>query len=93
MILGQGILYFCDIENNNIISELYSKCEINKFYVCSKGSYVSCLLCLGEVEIYNLSIYLTPPVSVRAQSFKRKINIQRKKTQQIIPKIKDEVST
>ncbi|KAJ8943401.1 hypothetical protein NQ314_009770 [Rhamnusium bicolor] len=71
ILAGQGIIYFYDIEQNIIISELTLKCEIIKFECCPNGSYIACILCSGEVELYNLSQYVMPPVDVKVEKVRR----------------------
>ncbi|XP_048523369.1 TBC1 domain family member 31 [Dendroctonus ponderosae] len=59
ILAGTGIIYFYNIEDNIIISELKSLCDILSFSSPSGNvQYISCLLCSGQVEIYDTSLLL-----------------------------------
>lgn len=68
---GQGIVYFYDIEQNVILSELTSNDQIKKIECCPNGTYIACLTCNGVVELYNLSQYVTPPTDVKVEKARR----------------------
>lgn len=56
---GNGILYFYNVEENILISQLKSKCEINHFSIpCANANYVSCLMCGGDIELYDIHFYI-----------------------------------
>ncbi|KAJ8966265.1 hypothetical protein NQ317_004483 [Molorchus minor] len=57
---GQGALYFYDMYQNDIFSELTSYFEIIKIDCDSSGLYIACTLCSGEVEVYELNQYVSP---------------------------------
>ncbi|XP_060536485.1 TBC1 domain family member 31 [Cylas formicarius] len=57
---GKGVIYFYDMQKNLIASELRSKCEIVGVKICeNKAHYLACLLSSGEVEIYDITQYVT----------------------------------
>lgn len=59
ILAGTGIIYFYNIENNIIISELKSNCDILSFSSPSGNvQYISCLLCSGQVAIYDIGALL-----------------------------------
>ncbi|KAL1513504.1 hypothetical protein ABEB36_002908 [Hypothenemus hampei] len=61
ILTGNGLIYFYDLENNLLISELKSKCEIADFSVaCSSVQYMACILCSGEIEVYDVNFYIEP---------------------------------
>lgn len=64
---GQGVVYFYDVEESILMSELASKSAIVRFDCAEKGSYFACCLCTGEVEVYNVNPYIILPVKINAQ--------------------------
>nr|CAH7761086.1 unnamed protein product [Callosobruchus chinensis] len=55
---GQGTIYFYNVAENMITNELTTEYETSKFSLCPKGSYIACVLCSGDVELYCLSNYI-----------------------------------
>ncbi|CAG9766198.1 unnamed protein product [Ceutorhynchus assimilis] len=56
---GNGIIYFYNVEENFLISKLNTKGEIVSFSIPHGHiQYISCLLCTGEVEVYDMNFYL-----------------------------------
>ncbi|XP_018563326.1 TBC1 domain family member 31 [Anoplophora glabripennis] len=68
---GQGIVYFYDIEQNIILSELTPNCQIKKIECSPNGTYIACVTCGGEVELYNLNQYVMPPADVKVEKAKK----------------------
>lgn len=90
---GQGIVYFYDVEQNIIVSELSADCRIKRIKCCPSGTYIACITCSGEVELYNLSQYITPPADVKVERAKRvSSKIKVKECKEKIEAIKNEVS-
>ncbi|KAG5876918.1 hypothetical protein JTB14_021361 [Gonioctena quinquepunctata] len=74
---GQGIIYFYDVHENIILGELSTKTEINKFACSADGNHISCILCSGELELYNIRQYVTPPVDLRMQTDRKRVNLRK----------------
>jgi hypothetical protein len=47
---GRGTIYFYDIDQNVIISELVSSYEISKYDYSTTGSYIACVLVLRRCQ-------------------------------------------
>ncbi|XP_050301171.1 TBC1 domain family member 31 [Anthonomus grandis grandis] len=55
---GNGTIYFYNIQDNILLSELKSNCEISSFTLPSYNvQYIACLLCSGEVEVYDIAFF------------------------------------
>ncbi|KAJ8924255.1 hypothetical protein NQ315_007047 [Exocentrus adspersus] len=68
---GQGVVYFYDIEQNLILSELRPNRQIKKIECCPNGTYIACVMNDGEVELYNLNQYIMPPADVKVERPKK----------------------
>nr|XP_023015436.1 TBC1 domain family member 31 [Leptinotarsa decemlineata] len=88
---GQGIIYFYDVEQNVILSELSSKTEINKFACSADGTHLSCLLCSGEMKLYCIKQYVASPVEVKVQDIEKKMKSRRTRPLGDIVIVKQEV--
>ncbi|XP_063908067.1 TBC1 domain family member 31 [Zophobas morio] len=63
---GRGSVHFYDFEQNIIVSELVADYEISKYDFSSKSNFFVCLLCSGDVNIYDVVHYIVVPVKLRA---------------------------
>ncbi|XP_074042307.1 TBC1 domain family member 31 isoform X2 [Leptinotarsa decemlineata] len=90
---GQGIIYFYDVEQNVILSELSSKTEINKFACSADGTHLSCLLCSGEMKLYCIKQYVASPVEVKVQDIEKKMKSRRTRPLGDIVIVKQEIGS
>jgi WD40 repeat protein len=77
---GRGTIYFYDIDQNVIISELVSSYEISKYDYSTTGSYIACVLCSGDVNIYDVVPYVVVPIKlkpVRAETVGRSVKLKK----------------
>ncbi|XP_072391083.1 TBC1 domain family member 31 isoform X2 [Diabrotica undecimpunctata] len=88
---GQGIIYFLNIEEDKIVSHLQCDTEINRFVCTTNGTHAICLLSSGEVEIFNIEQYLSPPVEIRVQKVRKKFLINRKRSLAEVQFVKQEI--
>ncbi|CAH1283308.1 unnamed protein product [Diabrotica balteata] len=93
LFLGQGIIYFLNIEEDKIVSQLQCDTEINRFVCTTKGTHAICLLSSGEVEIFNIQQYLSPPVEIRVQKVRKKFLINRKRSLAEVQFVKQEIDS
>lgn len=54
---GSGSFYFYDSANNCILHSISVSEEIIKFTTSNDGKYLACVLCSGEVHVYNIEKY------------------------------------
>ncbi|XP_050509804.1 TBC1 domain family member 31 isoform X3 [Diabrotica virgifera virgifera] len=90
---GQGILYFLNTEEDKILSQLQCDIEINRFVCTPNGTHAICLLSSGEVEIFNIQQYLSPPVEIRVQKVRKKFLINRKRSLAEVQFVKQEIDS
>ncbi|RZC41989.1 TBC1 domain family member 31 [Asbolus verrucosus] len=62
---GRGSIYFYDIEQNVIISELVPTYEISKYDCSPKSSYIACVLCSGDTNVYDVTQYIVVPIKLK----------------------------
>lgn len=62
ILANRGIIYFYDIARNVMLSELNARFEIFKFGVIRNGLLMACILCSGEVNVFDLSQYIGIPI-------------------------------
>lgn len=74
---GHGVVSFFDLIENTIVSELKTQNEVIKLDHSDYNVFLGCLLCTGEVEIYDISMYVEKPLRVTAIT-KKKLNIKLK---------------
>lgn len=56
---GNGLIYFYDVENNVLINKLASSVQITNYTISSSNDqYLCCLLCTGEVKIYDINMFI-----------------------------------
>ncbi|KAJ8963235.1 hypothetical protein NQ318_018701 [Aromia moschata] len=92
ILAGQGIIYFYDIEQNVILSELTANCEIIKAECSPNGAYVARVLCSGEIEIYQLNQYIMPPVDLKVENVKKPNKIKLRTCSEKVEHIKDQIN-
>lgn len=91
---GTGRFYFYDVEETSVLNTITGLQQIIKFVSTSDGKYLACLLCTGEVCVYDVAQYVvtckkSAPSTSRSdiKSVKLKKNVYKKCI------IKNEVST
>lgn len=62
ILASRGIIYFYDIDKNIIISELNANLEIFKFRILRNGILMACILCSGEVNVFDVTQYIGAPL-------------------------------
>ncbi|XP_044263660.1 TBC1 domain family member 31 [Tribolium madens] len=75
---GRGTVFFYDSDQNILISELVANYEVSKYDF--GGSYMSCVLSSGDVNIYDVVQYVVVPIklkAVRAQSAGKSVKLRR----------------
>ncbi|XP_044745364.1 TBC1 domain family member 31 [Coccinella septempunctata] len=89
---GQGVLLFFDLLENTIISELKTQNEIVKLDHSDRNIFLGCLLCTGEIEIYDIRTYVDKPSRVVALTKnKLKIRLNQKVHPKKVIELKEEV--
>ncbi|CAG9863971.1 unnamed protein product [Phyllotreta striolata] len=89
---GQGIVFFFDVERNEIISELRCQVEINKISCSTDSAHIICLLCSGTVDIYNSRQYTSPPREIHVHKIRKKLTTNRKSCAIEAMHVKKEIS-
>ncbi|CAH1990953.1 unnamed protein product [Acanthoscelides obtectus] len=87
---GQGMIYFYNVEENAITSQLTTQYEVSKFSLCPNGSYVACVLCSGDVELYCLSNYVE--CITEDEPCERKVYVKAKRCAKKIGHVKEQIS-
>ncbi|XP_030766298.1 TBC1 domain family member 31 [Sitophilus oryzae] len=84
---GNGIIYFYNIEDNILISKLVSKFEIYNYNIASSNTqYLSCLLCTGDVEIYDINTFILKNEKTVVENAEFSSRVSRKKSLRILNK-------
>lgn len=93
----QGVIYFYNVEENNVINELKTETEIKHFEVSSEGTYIACILHCGETCIFDLQQYITDNGTTRRERAKTKnrniVKVKDHKLAQKIQGVKNELDT
>lgn len=55
ILAGSGIIYVYNINENLILFEIGAPREITNFVVSNSGKYMACVLCTGEVFVYDVT--------------------------------------
>ncbi|KAL3287505.1 hypothetical protein HHI36_001975 [Cryptolaemus montrouzieri] len=89
---GDGFFSFFDIFENIIISELKAPHEIVRFDQVDQCVFISCVLCSGNIEIYDMTLYVEKPVKTTALTKKKlKLRLQQKTPPKKLEELKDEL--
>lgn len=55
ILAGNGIIYVYNMLQNAVLFEIGATSEIINFCVANGGKYVACVLCTGEVWVYDVT--------------------------------------
>lgn len=92
----QGVIYFYNVDENIVISELKTETEIKHFEISSAGTYIACILHCGETSIYNLQQYIIENGNKTEKVQFKKRNLMKSKDQKQSQKmniVKNELDT
>ncbi|XP_045475466.1 TBC1 domain family member 31 [Harmonia axyridis] len=89
---GHGVLSFFDLLEDIIISELKTQNEILKVDHSGPNLFLGCLISTGEIEIYDLSMFVEKPAKVTALTKKKmKLKLHQKIPPNKVVEFKDEL--
>ncbi|KAK9872417.1 hypothetical protein WA026_017876 [Henosepilachna vigintioctopunctata] len=89
---GDGIILFLDTLKNIIISELKAQHEIIKFDHVDLNIFLSCVLCTGYIQIFDITPYTEKPIKVPALTEKKlKFKFQQRTSPSKIEELKEEM--
>lgn len=66
--------------------------EINKITCSPDGTHIICILCSGEVEVFDIKQYVMPPKEIHIHKIRNRLKINRKRCLNEVKYVKQEVS-